>query len=132
MARRTPDSCGSGAAIYCSSIAHGSGDGSGAQKPGNTPEIEMVRIADLTPYPNNPRIHPQRQMRALKATIRRLGFVLPILINENVVIVAGHARSQAAKLIKLNTVPTIRLAHLFHGIGKYCRRTGINSVTSSA
>jgi DNA modification methylase len=66
----------------------------------------------LEPYAGNARAHPRRQIQRLCASISYFGFVMPALINATGVIVAGHARVQAAKILELDRIPCIRVEHL--------------------
>ncbi len=74
--------------------------------------IELVSVAELVPYAKNVKDHPQHQVELVAESIRKFGFNQPILIDSGNVIIAGHARLEAAKLLKLTAVPAIRLAHL--------------------
>jgi hypothetical protein len=74
--------------------------------------IERVPIAGLRPHPGNPRTHSKKQVRQIADSIRRFGFTNPVLIGEDGSIIAGHGRVEAAKLLGLDSVPTVRLAHL--------------------
>ena len=68
-------------------------------------------VSDLILDSENPRTHSRRQLRQIMRSIRRFGFVVPILIRYNKVI-AGHGRLEAAKLLGMAFVPTINLDHL--------------------
>lgn len=72
--------------------------------------IEYRPIDSLTPYSNNPRKHPERQLVKLAASIAEFGLVMPVLIDEDGVIIAGEARVAAAKRLDLSEVPVI-IAH---------------------
>jgi DNA modification methylase len=74
--------------------------------------IEQLQVANLRPYPNNARTHSKKQIKQIADSIRRFGFTDPVLIGEGGGIIAGHGRVEAAKLIGLDSVPTVRLAHL--------------------
>lgn len=74
--------------------------------------IEHLPPAALRPYPRNARTHSRKQIRQIADSIRRFGFTNPVLISEDQEIIAGHGRVEAAKLLALETVPTLRLAHL--------------------
>jgi DNA modification methylase len=78
----------------------------------NDPRIEILPVNHLTPYKNNARTHSKKQIRQIAESIRRFGFTNPVLIDDAGQIIAGHGRSEAAKLIGLGTVPVIRLSHL--------------------
>jgi DNA modification methylase len=74
--------------------------------------IVYRRIDELRPAERNTRTHSRRQVQQIAAAMREFGFTNPILIDDNDQIVAGHGRLEAAKLLGLAQVPTIRLAHL--------------------
>jgi DNA modification methylase len=66
----------------------------------------------LVPYARNPRTHTKKQIQQIAASIGTFGFTNPILIDDAGGIIAGHGRVEAAKLLGLAAVPTIRLSHL--------------------
>jgi len=70
--------------------------------------IEQVRIEDLKVYKNNSKLHPPKQIRRLRDGIDRFGFVIPILIDKDNLIIGGHGRLEAAKELGMQTVPCIR------------------------
>jgi DNA modification methylase len=80
--------------------------------PAYAPKIEFKPVASLTPYPRNARRHSKKQVKQIAASIERFGFTNPILLGDSDEIIAGHGRAAAAKLLGLQTVPTIALAHL--------------------
>jgi DNA modification methylase len=69
-------------------------------------------IKNLVPYSRNSRTHSARQIRQIADSIRTFGFTNPVLINRSRMIVAGHGRVQAAKLLAIRKVPTICLDNL--------------------
>lgn len=75
-------------------------------------EIERISPHDLRPYEGNPRVHSDKQIEKLKASINEYGFVLPVLIDANNVIIAGHAIVRASIELKLSEIPCVRAAHL--------------------
>jgi DNA modification methylase len=75
-------------------------------------KIELCPLTGLTPYKNNARTHSKKQIRQIANSIKRFGFTIPVLIDDAGEIIAGHGRVEAAKLIGLAAVPTIRLSHL--------------------
>lgn len=75
-------------------------------------EIERRPIADLKPYKGNPRTHAPKQISQIADSLRRFGWTNPVLIDDEDSIVAGHGRVEAAKLLGLEAVPTIRLGAL--------------------
>lgn len=77
--------------------------------------VHNVRETDITllrPYGRNSRSHTDRQIALIAESIRDFGFVNPILIDRENTIIAGHGRWEAARLLKLSTVPTVLLDHL--------------------
>lgn len=89
------------------------GDTPAANAPLNIPRmvIEYVDLTDITPYPYNPRDN-EKAIPAVAESIRNFGFLVPCVIDDNNVLVAGHTRSEAAKLLGLHEVPCIRASHL--------------------
>lgn len=67
---------------------------------------------DLRPAPRCIRTHSKKQLAQIAASIRQFGFNNPILVDANGEVVAGHGRVEAAKALKLRTIPTVRLGHL--------------------
>lgn len=74
--------------------------------------IELRPLGDLKPNPRNARTHGSKQVQLLAAGISQFGFLVPVLIDEEDVILAGHGRVEAAKTLKMEAVPTIRVSHL--------------------
>jgi DNA modification methylase len=69
-------------------------------------------IGQLRPNPGNSRTHSIKQIKQIAASIERFGFTNPVLISDDGLILAGHGRVEAAKLLRMKTVPTILLSHL--------------------
>src|SRR4051794_32435782 len=74
--------------------------------------IELVPIETIQPYAGNPREHSERQIAKLVETIRTVGFLVPIIVDGNGVVIAGHGRLLAAKRLGLKRVPVIRADYL--------------------
>ncbi len=74
--------------------------------------IKYRLITTLKLDPKNPRLHSQKQIRQIARSIELFGFSVPILINREMQVVAGHGRIQACKQLGLTEVPTILLEHL--------------------
>jgi len=59
---------------------------------------KRVAIAQLVENPRNPRIHPQEQIDALRASFKKFGQAGPVLVRkENWMIIAGHGLTRAMK-----------------------------------
>lgn len=78
----------------------------------NHPRIETIDPGSLVPNPRNARTHSAKQIGQIAASIRRFGFVTPIIIDDERNIVAGHGRWAAATELKLPDVPAIRVKFL--------------------
>jgi ParB-like chromosome segregation protein Spo0J len=74
--------------------------------------IEQTPILALKAQDRNARTHTKRQIRQIANCIERFGFTNPILIDDNLQILAGHGRVKAAKVVGMTTVPTIRLSDM--------------------
>lgn len=85
---------------------------SGRKCAGSQLEIIYRSIDQLRLSPDNPRIHSNKQVRQIARSIEEFGFVVPVLVDHQLRVVAGHGRCQAGKLLGLKEVPTIALAHL--------------------
>jgi DNA modification methylase len=71
--------------------------------------IQRVPTADLKPNPRNPRKHSDRQISQIAHSIGTFGFNVPILIDRDNYILAGHGRWRAGQKLGLHDVPAIRL-----------------------
>jgi ParB-like chromosome segregation protein Spo0J len=78
--------------------------------PYHAENFELKKLDELKPNKRNSRKHPQKQIDQLCASILEFGFTIPILIDEECTVLAGHARLEAAKKIGLDVVPTITAA----------------------
>jgi len=66
----------------------------------------------LKKRPRNPRTHTPKQIKQIAASIKEFGFISPVLIDGSDEIIAGHGRVEAAKLVGMSDVPTVRVDHL--------------------
>jgi DNA modification methylase len=67
-------------------------------------QIEIRPLADIRPYPGNPRLNDDA-VEAVAQSIREFGFRQPIVIDADGVIVCGHTRFKAAEKLRLDRVP---------------------------
>ena len=74
--------------------------------------IEYVPIALLIRNPRNARRHSRKQTRQIARSLRRFGFINPIIEDKNGVVIAGHGRLSAAELLGMTEVPVLRIEHL--------------------
>jgi hypothetical protein len=75
-------------------------------------QIAYLPPERLHPSPNNARTHSKKQLKQIASSIERFGFVNPVLISDDFEIIAGHGRVEAAKILGLREVPTVRLSNL--------------------
>jgi DNA modification methylase len=76
------------------------------------PTLKWIAIDALTPNARNARTHSKKQIRQIADSITAFGFVVPLLIDEGGVIIGGHGRYAAAKLLGLEQVPVIEVEGL--------------------
>jgi len=67
--------------------------------------VEMVPVNELAPYLRNSRAHPPKQLRKIADAIKKYGFTVPILRDENGTLLTGHARLEAARKLGLEAIP---------------------------
>jgi ParB-like chromosome segregation protein Spo0J len=75
-------------------------------------QIVHLPIGTLRAHSRNARTHPKRQVQALARSIEQFGFTIPIIADENKIILAGHGRWLAAQQLKMQQVPVVIIAGL--------------------
>lgn len=75
-------------------------------------ELVSLPLADLTPYERNARTHTVEQLESLARSLSEFGFVRPILIDEDKVIIAGHGIHAAALAMGIETGPCVIISGL--------------------
>jgi DNA modification methylase len=76
------------------------------------PRMEWAPIANIRPNPKNPRTHSKKQIRQIAASIRKFGFLNPLIVDDQNMILAGHGRLEGARLEGVAHVPIVRFGHL--------------------
>jgi len=66
-------------------------------------------VSQIKPYSKNAKKHPAKQIQQVANSIKEFGFNQPIVVDKNGVLIVGHGRYEAAKLLGLKEVPTITL-----------------------
>ena len=74
---------------------------------GEVMNITKMRISELKEYENNPRLINEEAIERVAASIKEFGFKVPIIVDEENVIVAGHTRKLAAQSIGVDEVPVV-------------------------
>ena len=70
-------------------------------------KVANRNLAELTPYAGNAKKHDSTQIANVAESIRQFGFVQPIVIDRDGVIVIGHCRALAAKKLGMKEVPCV-------------------------
>lgn len=68
--------------------------------------MKKISTAEITPYVRNPRTNTD-SVAGIAASIKEFGFLQPIVLDKNNVIVAGHTRFAAALKLELEEVPVV-------------------------
>jgi hypothetical protein len=71
-------------------------ESAGAMRPWPADQVERWPIERLIPYANNARLHSAADLDKIAAAIRRWGWTMPVLVDEEGVLIAGHGRVAAA------------------------------------
>src|SRR5262249_601991 len=69
-------------------------------------------IDQLKLNPKNPRAHRRRQIRQIAESMRTFGFIVPVVVDSELNVIAGHGRVMAGRLLGWAEVPTTQLGHL--------------------
>ena len=70
-------------------------------------DVRNISVKDLIPYERNTKKHDKTQINNVAESIKQYGFVQPIVIDKNNVVVIGHCRLLAAKKLKMADVPCV-------------------------
>lgn len=70
-------------------------------------KVANRNLAELTPYAGNAKKHDSTQIANVAESIRQFGFVQPIVIDRDGVIVIGHCRALAAEKLGMQEVPCV-------------------------
>lgn len=73
-------------------------------------KVERRKVADLVPYARNARTHSDEQVGQIAASIREWGWTVPVLVDEDGGIIAGHGRIMAAQRLGIEDVPCMTAA----------------------
>lgn len=75
-------------------------------------KIEYRAIESLSTYAGNARVHTRPQIKKIATSLRTFGWTNPLIVDQDGMVLCGHGRLEAAKLIGLRVVPVIMLDHL--------------------
>jgi len=68
-------------------------------------KVERRKVADLIPYARNSRTHSEAQVAQIAASIKEWGWTVPVLIEDDGGLIAGHGRVLAAQKLGIDEVP---------------------------
>lgn len=75
-------------------------------------KINYIKLSELKPYSKNAKLHTQEQIEKVANSIKRFGFIQPIVIDKNNFIIIGHCRFEASKIIPYDPVPCLIVDNL--------------------
>lgn len=75
-------------------------------------KIEMMKIKDITPYEKNAKKHNRTQIQNVAESIKRFGFAQPLVVDKDNVLIIGHCRLLASKLLQIREVPVVKMENL--------------------
>lgn len=76
-------------------------------------EFGYIAVSDIKPYKRNVKLHPPKQVRQIRDSIQAFGFLVPIVLDNENVLIAGHGRIEAVKgLPEYSEVPFVRSTDL--------------------
>lgn len=70
-------------------------------------DIVQKKLSEIVPYAKNAKKHDKKQIANVAESIKQYGFVQPVVIDRDGVIVIGHCRAEAAKKLGMKTVPCV-------------------------
>lgn len=79
---------------------------------GEIKSLQSIDIAELKPYEKNSKVHKKEQIKKIQKSIKRFGFLTPVLIDKDKNIIAGHGRIEAAKGLSIKYVPCVSVEGL--------------------
>lgn len=79
---------------------------------GETMDVKNIRVSDIKPYARNQKKHPAEQVKNIATSIKKYGFVQPVVLDMNNEVIIGHGRLLAAKQLKLEEVPCVYAENL--------------------
>jgi DNA modification methylase len=105
------------------------------QAPANAPAVRLVisylPIGEVKAYSRTLRKHSEKHVAACMGSLRAFGFLAPIVVDQNNVVVDGHALLLAAQSLGFVEVPVVRIGHLSPGLVQSCR-IALNKLSEGA
>lgn len=76
-----------------------------------TRHLKTVKVADLVPYDGNPR-HNNKSAKIVAKSIQQYGYINPIIVTPDNIILAGHTRTKALKLLGVEEIEVLEIRGL--------------------
>lgn len=70
-------------------------------------ETIKVKVGEIKPYERNAKKHDERQIKNVMESIKQFGFVQPIVVDKDKVVIIGHCRLIAAKRLQMREVDCV-------------------------
>src|SRR4249920_3511849 len=70
-------------------------------------DVQLRPLARVVPYGKNARVHSPAQIAQIAASIGEWGFTMPVLVDVQGTLIAGHARLEAARAVGLEEIPVM-------------------------
>ena len=70
-------------------------------------DIVKLNIKDIIPYERNAKKHDKKQIENVMESIRQFGFVQPVVVDSDNVLIIGHCRFMAAKRLEMNEIDAV-------------------------
>jgi hypothetical protein len=77
-----------------------------------TGTLEIAHIDSVIPYWRNPRRLNQDAVEAVEQSLRKYGYVQPIVVDKDMTIIIGHTRYAALRRLRVDQVQVLKLTHL--------------------
>ena len=81
----------------------------GSLKAGTLLEYQLVDIQKLTPYANNAKKHPPKQVEQIAGSMQQFGAINPLITDSSFEIIAGHARKELLRMLERATKGTDKM-----------------------
>jgi len=75
-------------------------------------EWTQLEVGQIRPDPTRPRQRQRRSINEIVKSIQEFGFVQPIVVDEDYMVIIGHGRLEAARRLKYKTVPVVVISGL--------------------
>jgi hypothetical protein len=76
-----------------------------------TRHLKTVKVADLVPYDGNPR-HNNKSAKIVAKSIQQYGYINPIIVTPDNIILAGHTRTKALKILGIEEIEVLEIRGL--------------------